>query len=337
MSKLAALKKNKGANLKKLQEKLESQSNSGPPKDERIWKPKLQTGKDKGTAVVRFLTPKEGDPFVQLMQYQFKDKGGNFWDNALQTIGEKDPVQLAAINAFRKAKADGDQSLREYAKKFMPRRSYYANVLVIKDESEPENEGKVKIFKFGPMIFSFIEKASMPEFDDMEAFDPFDYWDGADFKIRMVKDTMPGSDGKTIEVPTYKDSAFDKSSALFDGDDEKIDEIYQQTYDLSEFVSSDKFKSFDEVAEQFKKVTGKPWNWLSSEGVQDHIEETQEKENLEKTVDHGDYVSNDDDDDSTEEIQSQVDMDSDSKEGDKPEQEESAIERFKRLAKQSKK
>lgn len=336
MSKLAALKKNRGENLKKLQEKLEQQSGGGFVKDDRIWKPKYNEKKGKAqTAVVRFLTPKEGDPFVHVQSYQFKDKGGNYWDLARQTIGEKDPIQIAAINAFRKAKADNDASLREYAKKFMSKSAYYANVYIIKDEENPENEGQVKIFQFGRQIFQFIEKAINPEYDDKDPLDPFDYWDGADFKIRMVGKEIPDRNtGNKVIVPNYEDSEFSSASAFLNGDEDAIDEVYQKTFDLSEFVAPDKFKSFEEVCEAFKRVTGKPYNWLSSEGVEEHVQSLQDKEDLDKSVDHGDYHQEEDDDNSLEESKPQAEETSGS--NDAPEG-ESAIERFKRLAKQSKK
>lgn len=329
MSKLAALKKNRGANLKKLQEKLEQQSGGGAPRDDRIWKPKFNADKGKGTAIVRFLTPKSGDPFVHVMTYQFQGPGGNFWDLARQTIGEKDPVQLAAISAFRKAKADGDEELKAYAKRFIPSSQYYANVLVIKDEENPENEGKVMIYQFGRQIFSFIEKAITPEFDDVEPMDPFDYWEGADFKIRMVGREIPDRrTGKKITVPNYENSEFDSVSSLFDGDEEKLDEIYQQTYDLSEFISPEKFKSFEEVAEQFKKVTGKPYNWLSAEGVEEHLEEKAKQEELDSSVDNGDTSSG--------EVEKPKFSTDNSSDDDEAPEGETALEKFKRLARKSK-
>jgi hypothetical protein len=283
MSKLAQLKKSRGANLKKLQEKLEQANQGGAPRDERIWKPKFNQEKGKGTAIVRFLTPKDGDPFIELKSYSFNGPKGNFWGNALQTIGEKDPVQIAAINGFKKAKAEGDERLKTECKKFLPRSQFYANVLVIKDEENPENEGKVKIFQFGRQIYSFIEKAIEPEFDDVDPFDPFCYWGGADFKIRMVGREIPDSrTGKKVTVPNYEASSFDSPSELFDGDEDQIDEIFQQTFDLSEFVAPEKFKSFDEVADQFQKAMGKPYNWLSDEGVEEHVEQKLKEQEMEE-------------------------------------------------------
>lgn len=283
MSKLAQLKKSRGANLKKLQEKLEQANQGGAPRDERIWKPKFNQEKGKGTAIVRFLTPKDGDPFVELKTYSFNGPGGNFWGNARQTIGEDDPVQIAGINGFRKAKAEGDERLKEECKKFLPRSQFYANVLVIKDEENPENEGKVKIFQFGKQIYSFIEKAIEPEFDDVDPMDPFCYWGGANFRIRMVGREIPDQrTGKKIMVPNYEQSSFDGQSELFDGDEDAIDEIFQQTFDLSEFVAPEKFKSFDEVADLFKKAVGKPYNWLSTEGVEEHVQEKVKEQEMDE-------------------------------------------------------
>jgi len=289
MSKLAQLKKNRGANLKNLQKKLEESSQGGAPRDERIWKPKFNPEKGKGTAIVRFLTPKEGDPFVEVKNYSFNGPGGNFFDLALSTINEKDPVQLAAISAFRKAKNDGDERLREKAKKWLPRSQFYANVLVIKDEENPENEGKVKIFQFGKQIYNFIEKAIQPEFDDVDPMDPFDFWEGADFKIRMVGKEIPDSrTGKKIKVPNYENSEFDRASEFMDGDEDEIEKYFEQTYDLSEFVDPSKFKSFDEVAKRFKDTAGHPYNWLSADAVEEHVEEKEQQREHEEAQDNDD-------------------------------------------------
>ena len=274
MSKLAQLKKSRGANLKKLQEKLEQSQQGGAPRDERIWKPKFNPEKGKGTAIVRFLTPKDGDPFVEVKSYSFNGPGGNFYDIARSTAGLEDPVQIAAINGFRKAKAEGDTRLKDECKKFLPGSQFYANVLVIKDEEHPENEGQVKIFRFGRQIYSFIEKAITPEFDDVDPMDPFDFWNGANFRIRMVGREIPDSKtGKKVVVPNYEQSSFDPVSEFMDGDEDAIDPIFQQTHDLSEFVDPSKLKSFDEVAKRFKEVMGKPYNWLSSDAVEESAQE----------------------------------------------------------------
>lgn len=326
MSKLAALKRKSGANLKKLQEKLEQQSQGGAPRDERIWKPKFNREKGKGTAEVRFLTPKEGDPFVEVKSYSFNGPGGNYYDLAISTLGEDDPIQIAAISAFRKAKADGDETLRNYAKKFLPRSNYYANVVVIKDEEAPENEGKVFIYEFGRQVFGFIEKLIKPEFDDIDPSDPFDFWEGRNFRIRMIGKEIPDSrTGKKILVPNYESSEFLGVSEFLDGNEEEIEKIYNLTHNLNELIDPKRFKSFDDVAARFHTVTGKPYNWLSSAGVEEHIQ-TKEKEvklNQEQDNDDGsdDYRENDD--------TSNDDTDMSDGGGD---EEESPVEKFRRLA-----
>lgn len=327
MSKLAQLKKNRGSNLKNLQKKLEESNQGFAPKDERIWKPKFNADKGKGTAIVRFLTPKEGDPFVEQQSYSFNGPGGNYYDKALQTIGEKDPIQLAAISAFRKAKNDGDQRLREQAKKWLPKSQYYANVLVIKDEENPENEGKVKIFMFGRQIYGFIEKAIQPEFDDEDPMDPFDFWEGADFKIRMIGKEIPDqrNPGSKVLVPNYENSEFARPSEFLDGDEDKIEEIFEQTYDLSEFVDPKLFKSFDEVAKRFKDVTGKPYNWLTSDGVEEHVQEKEQKEKLDQDQDN-DNGSDQHRDDPEPDDSSQDDDDDD----------DDPVAKFRKLAQKSK-
>jgi len=325
MSKLANLKRNRLKNMKKLQEKIASQGSSDYPTDERIWRPKFNKEKGKGVCIVRLLPAKEGSPFIELKSYSFRGPGGYFWENALQTIGKEDPVQIAAINAFRKAKADGDNKLREYAKKFLPRSQYYANVYVVRDEEAPENEGQVKIYQFGRQIFNIIQSAIKPEYDDVDPMDPFDLWEGADLRIRMKGNRIPDqrNPGQTVLVPSYEDSSFDDATAFMEADEEVLEKIYLQTHNLDEFVSEDKFKSFEDQAAQFQKVTGKPYNWLTAEGVEQHVEEQEQQRELDSSVDEG-SLSRDDE----EEVDSTPQADS-SGEG------LSAIERFKQLASQS--
>ncbi len=294
MANLSQLKKKKGSNLKKLQEKLEQSNQGGRPRDERIWKPTFDPRKGKGTAIVRFLTPQEGDPFVEVKSYSFQGPGGNYFDIARQTAGEEDPIQIASIHAFRKAKNEGDARLKEQAKKWLPRSVYHANVLVIKDEEHPENEGKVKIFQFGRQIYGLIEKAIQPEFDDVDPLDPFDFWEGADFKIRMIGKEIPDSRdaNKKVMVPNYENSEFDRPSSLFDGDDDQIDTVFQQTIDLSEFISADKIKSFDAVAARFEEVTGKPYDWLTEAGAQKHVDKKEKERDLSNEQDNDTGVDN---------------------------------------------
>jgi len=279
---LSQLKKSRKEKLATLQKKLEeNKGGTNYTKDERIWKPKFNKEKGKGTCIVRFLQPKAGDPMVELKTNSFKVNGKNFWENARQTLDLEDPLQIAAISCFQKAKQCEDKTEAERFKKegklYLPGSKYWANVLIIKDEECPENEGKVMIYEFGRQIFLMIESKLQPKFEDDEVMNPFDYWEGANFKIRMVGKDIPDQQnpGKNVTVPNYEESSFMNPSELFDGDDDQIDEVYQQTHDLSEFVDISKFKSFDDLATKFLEVTGKPYNWLSQEGLKSHAVKTE--------------------------------------------------------------
>ena len=281
MSRLSELKKNRGANLKKLQEEINKSRNGGFERevDERIWRPKFNKDKGKGTVIGRFLPSKVDDcpTFVKVMRYSFKGPGGNYFDLARQTIGEDDPVQIAAINGFRKAKAENDASLKDQMKKFLPQGKYYANFHIIEAKDEPEMEGKVVIYEFGEQIFKLIQKSIEPEFDDVDPIDPFDLWGGANFKIRMVGREIPDRNtGEKVLVPNYENSEFDSPSEYLDGDEDELEALIERTHDISEFIAPEKFKSFDEVAERFQKVMGKPYNWLSTDGVNEAVESTED-------------------------------------------------------------
>ena len=335
-SRLSQLKKKRGNNLKELQQKLENSSGSGRPRDERIWKPKFDKDKGKGSCTVRFLPAKEGDEFVEVMSYSFNGPGGNYYDLALQTIGEKDPVQIAAINMFRKAKTEDDKKLYNEAKKLLPKRKYYANVYIVKDGEVPENEGKVFIWEFGPAIFKKIKEVIQPEFEeDDEPMDPFDLWTGAELKIRMVGTEIPDSrTGKMITVPNYDKTTFDDPSEFMDGDEDKLEEIVEMTHDLSEFIDPEKFKSPKEVADRFKKVTGKDYRHYDPEFVGEHIEEEEQEEKLEEEQDNDTGVDKhrpkEEPENEEQEQESEGDDEKDEEEEDDP------VARFRKLAGQNK-
>lgn len=319
MVSLAALKAKRGSNLKELQERLQHQT-AGQARDERIWKPTLDKKAGKSVAVVRFIPNQYGDPFVRVMSYSFNGPGGNYYDLALQTIGQKDPIQLAAISAFRKAKNDDDKALKAKAMRWLPRRRFYANVVVLKDEMHPDNEGKVFIFEFGQAIYNKLEEVIVPKFEDQEPLDPFDLWNGADFRIRMIAKEIPDSQtGKPIQVPNYDNSEFDKVTAFLGGDDDKLDAIYKQAYDLNEFIDPKKFKSVEEVEKRFEQVMGHPWDWLSNpSGASRHAEKLETRATLVKEQTPAPETP------AVESHDEPIDMSDD---------EEDPVERFKRMAK----
>lgn len=275
----AKLKANKGSSLAKLTEKLESMnSNSGGQKDERLFKPGFDKKEGKGYAIVRFLPAKDGEPFVKRISHGFQGAGGWYIENNRVTGGfDDDPVSISNRLYWDKGEAEGNEALKNVSRKRKRKTNIYANVYVVKDTVNPQNEGKVMIYDFGPQIFGFIEKAIKPEFEDETAFDPFDMWTGADFKIKIVGKEIPDSKdpSKKVLVPNYEKSEWASPSEFMAGDDEKKEEIFSKTFDLSEFT---KVKTFEELAARFEKVTGERHDALQNGDPADKVVAELEKQ-----------------------------------------------------------
>jgi hypothetical protein len=261
-----------GSNLSKLTEKLESMNSGGSKKDERIYKPGFDRKESTGYAVIRFLPNKNGDPFVRRFSHQFKGKNGWYFENSRSTIdGEKDPVGISNGLYWAKGEAEGNESFKNIARSRKRNTKYYANVYVEKDTVSPEYNGKVMIYEFGPQIFKLIEDAIKPKFEDDDPIDPFDLWNGASLKIKIEGREIPDSrTGQKTVVPNYEKSEFARESELFPGDDAQKEEVFNQTYDLSEFIV---VKPFDELAKRFKDVTGEAYNALDGGDPADKIVE----------------------------------------------------------------
>lgn len=265
------LKKSRGSALAKMTEKLESMNkgSGGGQQDDRIFKPGFDRKEGKGYALIRFIPNSYGDPFVRVFSHAFKGSGGWYFEKSRSTIGEPDPVGISNKLYWDKGEAEGVEKFKNIARSRKRNTRYYANVYVIKDTINPDNNGKVMIYEFGPQIFKIIESAIKPEFEDDEAIDPFDFWSGADFKIKIVGKEIPDRHtGNKVVVPNYENSEFDRVSELFEGDDEKKEEIFNQAYSLAEFTE---LKSFEELAEQFKRATGEEYNALEGGDPADNV------------------------------------------------------------------
>lgn len=253
------LKQNRGSTLASLTAKLDSMNKGGFTKDERIYKPGFSKAEGKGYAVIRFLPNAHGDNFVRVFNHSFNGPGGWYIENSRTTIDEADPVGMANQALWNKAEAEGNEALKNIVKKRKRGTKYYACVYVIKDQFNPDAVGKVMIYEFGPQIFKKIEQLAKPEFEDDKPIDPFDMWSGADFKIKIVGKEMPSDKGGKVVVPNYENSEFAGPSEFMTSDEER-EAIFKQTHDLSSFM---KVKSFDELAERFKKVVGEAHDALS--------------------------------------------------------------------------
>ena len=228
---------------KALEENLnpEDSKNKNKYQDDRLWKPELdKTGN--GYAVLRFLPATSGEdmPWVRLWSHAFQGPGGWYIENSLTTLGHKDPVSEENTRLWN----TGVESDKGIARNRKRKLSYYSNVLIVSDPTHPENEGQVKLFKFGKKIFDKITEAMQPEFEDETPINPFDFWKGANFKLKIRK-----VDG----FWNYDKSEFEGVSAIADNDD-NIKAIWEKQYPLNPFLEPSNFKSYEELKEKLNRV-----------------------------------------------------------------------------------
>jgi len=241
----ANLKKKRKSNFDKLKSQLETISSKGGNTEEEYWKPVFDQDAGVGSAVIRFLPSKDSDelPWVKVFSHYFQGPGGWYIEKSLTTIGQKDPVYEFNGTLYN----SGDEALKLQGRKQKRNVSYYANIYVIKDPANPQNEGKTFLYKFGTTIFNKITEAISPKFEDEDAIDPFDMWSGANFKIRMK---MKG------DYLNYDDSAFDRTATLHD-DEDFLEKIYNEIKPLKSFTSTESFKSYDQLKARLDKVLGR--------------------------------------------------------------------------------
>ena len=213
--------------------------------DERIWKPTVDKAGN-GYAVLRFLPATEGAelPWVRYWDHGFKGPTGLWYiENSLTSIGQSDPVGELNSRLWN----TGNDSDKEKARAQKRRLHYVTNILVLQDPSNPANEGKVFLYKFGKKIFDKIMDSMQPEFADEEPVNPFDFWEGADFKLKI----------RNVEgYRNYDKSEFSSPSALYEGEDTRLETVYDQLHDLSEFTSPSNYKSYDDLKAKLIKVLG---------------------------------------------------------------------------------
>ena len=240
---LAALKKQNS--LDKLLGAVQSENTSQEKKsyvDDRLWKPVMdKTGN--GFAIIRFLPAPKGEelPWAKLWTHAFQGPPGQWYiENSLTTIGQNDPVSEHNSALWN----SGVESDKEIARKQKRKLQYYSNIYVVKDSANPENEGKVFLYRYGKKIFDKIMETMQPAFEDETPVNPFDFWEGANFKLKLRK-----VDGYW----NYDKSEFEAPSALFD-DDDKLEDLWGQEYSLSAFTDTTNFKSYDELKKRLDVV-----------------------------------------------------------------------------------
>lgn len=249
MSSFANLKRDRSSfdKLTKAIEATTQNAEAGSKNDDRFWQPSVDKAGN-GMAVIRFLSAPsvDGDdalPWVRVFSHGFQGPGGWFIDNCLTTLTEKCPTCEHNSLLWN----SGIEANKEIVRKQKRKLSYMANILVVSDPSNPDNEGKIKILKFGKKIFDKLTEAMNPEFADETPINPFDFWEGANFKMKI----------RNVEgYRNYDKSEFAAKSALLEGDDSKLEDLWKKEYSLKEFTQKSNFKSYDQLKARLEKVLG---------------------------------------------------------------------------------
>ena len=240
------LKRNRGSNITKIIQAAEA-TNSGETKsyvDERMWKPTVDKAGN-GYAVIRFLPGKEDSlPFIRYWDHGFKGPTGQWYiENSLTSIGQPDPVGELNSRLWN----SGIESDKDKARSQKRRLHYVSNIYVVSDPSAPQNEGKVFLYKYGKKIFDKIYDLMNPSFADETPVDPFDFWEGADFKLKI----------RNVEgYRNYDKSEFSSASQFLGADEAKLEETYNKIHDLSEFTNPKNYKTYDELKTKLMRVLG---------------------------------------------------------------------------------
>jgi hypothetical protein len=259
------LKSKSGKNsLEELTKKLQSAAgNESSGKDDRFWQPTVDKAGN-GYAVIRFL-PSPGDedvPFIRMFDHGFQGPGGWYIEKSLTTIGQNDPVSEYNSKLWN----SGIEANKEIARKQKRRLSFYSNIYVINDPNNPSNEGKVFLFKYGKKIFDKLNDAMNPQYPDDEAVNPFDFWAGANFKLKI----------RNVEgYRNYDKSEFDKPSPLFE-DDEQLESVWKQEHSLKAFLDPSEFKSYDELKKKLYRALAEDESYGGNAATQDVTEDEDE-------------------------------------------------------------
>jgi len=249
MSDFSALKRNRNTfdSLKKAMEAPSTNVEAGSKDDTRFWQPEVDKAGN-GMAIIRFLPAPAADgddalPWVRVFNHGFQGPGGWYIENSLTTLNQKDPVSEYNSILWN----SGIEANKEIARKQKRRLTYISNILVVSDPKNPENEGQIKLYKFGKKIFDKISEAMNPEFADETPLNPFDFWEGANFKIKI----------RQVEgYRNYDKSEFDSITPVLDGDDDKLEALWKKEYSLKEFLEPKQFKSYDTLKAKLDKVLG---------------------------------------------------------------------------------
>jgi hypothetical protein len=225
-------------------EKIANPQSESRGADDRFWQPEVDKAGN-GYAVIRFLAPPKGEdlPWVRIWNHGFQGPTGKWYiENSLTTLGKADPVSEFNTELWN----SGSEANKEIARKQKRKLSYVTNILIVKDPAHPENEGTVRLYKFGKKIFDKIKDVAEPQFQDEKPMNPFDFWEGANFKLKI----------RNVEgYRNYDKSEFDSTSPVSNNDDE-IEAIWSKQHSLTAFLDEKHFKSYDDLKKKLDMVLG---------------------------------------------------------------------------------
>ena len=244
MSNFSDFKKRSKSSIEDLTKKIEDLNKEASYKDDRFWKPEVDKAGN-GYAVIRFLpaAPGEDIPWAKVYSHAFQGKGGWLIENCPTTIGQKCPICEGNSELWN----SGIEKDKDIARNRKRKLSYISNILVVSDPANPANDGKMFLYKYGTKIFGKIQEAMQPQFKDEEAINPFDFWKGANFKLKIRK---------VAGFINYDKSEFDSQSELYRGDDEKLESLWKNLNKLNEFVNPTEFKTYEDLKKKMNDVLG---------------------------------------------------------------------------------
>ena len=224
--------------------------------DDRFWKPSRDKSGN-GYAVIRFLPAPEGEdlPWAKYWDHGFQGPTGLWYiENSLTTIGQNDPVSEYNSMLWNSGREEDKQQARDQKRRL----HYVTNIYVVSDPANPQNEGKVFLYKFGKKIFDKLMEAMQPQFQDEEPMNPFDFWNGADFKIKI----------RNVQGwVNYDSSEFARQSEFLDGEDGELESVYNKLHSLSDFVDPKNYKSYDELKAKLTRVLGEGAPMTTAESI----------------------------------------------------------------------
>ncbi len=244
-SSFSSFKKSESENFDKLRDQLNKTKNGDRQNDDRFWQP--DRGKDGNDyCVLRFLPapPNEEVPYVKTLSYGFKGPGGWYIENSRGTIGEDDDP----VDKMRRALyATGTEADKKIAQKYSRRTNFISNIEIIDYPKHPEMNGKQFLYRYGKKIFDKINDCYNPKFPDEPKFNPFNFWEGADFVLKVTTQD---------DFPNYDKSEFKTPAPHRGGGDAELEAIWKNLYSLQAFIDPSQYKPAKDLQKRLNKVLG---------------------------------------------------------------------------------